>query len=43
MLEVERVGDSGHVVGIAAADLDAVAHVSGRVPLAEQVVDGRPG
>ena len=38
VLELERVGDGGHLVGIAAADLDAVAHLPGRVPLAEQVV-----
>ena len=43
VLELQRVGDRGHSVGIAAADLDTVAHVPGRVPLAEQVVGRRPG
>ena len=43
VLELQRVGDSGHAFGIAAANLDAVAGLAGRVPLAEQVVDGRAG
>ena len=43
VLELERVGDSGHPIGIAAANLDAVARLAGRVPLAEQVVDRRFG
>lgn len=38
MLELERVGDGGDHVGIAAADLNAVAEVPGRGPRAEQVV-----
>ena len=32
VLELERVGDGGHHVGTAAADLDAVAQLAGRVP-----------
>ena len=43
VLEPQRVGDGGHLVGIAAEDLDPVAQLPGRVPLAEQVVDRRPG
>ena len=35
VLELERVGDCGHLVGVAAEDLDAVAGLPGRVPLAE--------
>ncbi|MCY3843548.1 MAG: hypothetical protein OXH69_08390 [Acidobacteria bacterium] len=38
VLEVERVGDGGDRVGVAAANLDALAKLAGRVPLAEQVV-----
>jgi len=41
VLELQRVGDGGDSVGIAAADLDALARLAGRVPLAEQVVGGR--
>ena len=40
VLELQRVGDGGHHVGIAAADLDALAELAGGVPLAEQVVGG---
>ena len=43
VLEVERVGGRGHLAGVAAEDLDAVAEVAGRVPLAEQVVGRRRG
>ena len=43
VLELQRVGDSGHAFGIAAANLNAVAGLAGGVPLAEQVVDRRPG
>ena len=43
VLELERVGDGGHGVGVAAEDLDAVAQLAGSVPLAEQVVGRRPG
>ena len=43
VLEIERVGDGGHGVGVAAEDLDAVAGLPGRVPLAEQVLGGHPG
>ena len=43
VLELQRVGDGGHLVGIAAANLDAVAQLARRVPLAEQVVGRRPG
>ena len=35
VLEVERVGDGSALVGVAAEDLDAVAGLPGRVPLAE--------
>ena len=35
MLELERVGDGGHDVGVAVADLDAVAQLAGGGPLAE--------
>ena len=35
MLEVERVGDGGDRVRVAAADLDALAELAGGVPLAE--------
>ncbi|MCY4030018.1 MAG: hypothetical protein OXH75_27360 [Acidobacteria bacterium] len=38
VVELERVGDGGDGVGVAAADLDAVARLAGGVPLAEQVV-----
>ncbi len=38
VLELQRVGDGGYHVGIAAANLDALAQLAGRVPLAEQVV-----
>jgi len=43
VLEVERVGDRGHLAGVAAEDLDAVAELTGGVALAEKVVDGRAG
>ena len=43
VLELQRVRDGGHPFGIAAADLDTVAHVPGRVPLAEQVLGRRLG
>ncbi|MCY4025058.1 MAG: hypothetical protein OXH75_01935 [Acidobacteria bacterium] len=43
VLELQRVGDGGDRVGVAAADLDALARLAGRVPLAEQVVGCRPG
>ena len=39
--ELEHVGDGGHHFGVSTADLDAVAQLGGRVPFAEQVVDGR--
>ena len=38
VLELQRVGDARHHIGIAAADLDTLTHLPGRVPLAEQVV-----
>ena len=38
MLELQRVGDGGDHVGIAAANLDALARLPGRVPLAEEIV-----
>jgi len=40
VLEVQRVGDGGDHLGVAAADLDAFAELAGRVALAEQVVGG---
>ena len=43
VLELKRVGDGGHDGGVTAEDLDAVAGLPGRVPLAEQVVGGRLG
>ena len=42
VLELQRVGDRGHLAGVAAQDLDAVAEVPGGVQFAEQVVDGGP-
>ena len=38
VLELQRVGDGGDHVGVAAPDLDALTHLPGRVPLAEQIV-----
>ncbi len=38
VLEVERVGDGGHLVRIAPKDFDALARPPGRVPLPEEVV-----
>ena len=38
MLELQRVGDGGDHVGIAAEDRDSVARLAGPVPFAEQVV-----
>ena len=43
VLELKRVGDGGHHVGIAAKHLDALARLPGGVPLAEQVVGRRAG
>ena len=43
VLELQRVGDGGDHVGIAAEDRDALARLPGRVALAEQVVGRRAG
>ena len=40
VLELQRVGDGGDHLGVAAADLDALAELAGGVTLAEQVVGG---
>ena len=40
VLERQRIGDGGDCVGIAAANLDALAELGGRTALAEQVVGG---
>ena len=42
MLERQRVGDGGHLMGIAAQHLDTLARLSGRVPLPEEVVGRVP-
>ena len=42
VLEVERVGDRGHHVRVPAQHLDALARLSGRVPLPEEVVGRVP-
>ena len=42
-LELERVGDGGHHVRIPSENLDALAPVSLGVPLADEIVDRRPG
>ena len=36
VLELQHVGDGGDYVGFAGANLDALAELPGRVPLAEQ-------
>ena len=43
VLEAERVGDGGHVVRVAAQDLDARAHDPGGVALADEIVGGGLG
>ena len=43
VLELQRVGDLGHHVRVPAEDLDALALVPGRVPLADQIVGSRTG
>ena len=43
MLELQRVGDAGDHVGIAAEDGDSLLRLAGRVALAEQVVGRRAG
>ena len=42
-LELERVGDDGHHVRIPAQYFDALAPMPLRVPLADEIVDRRPG
>ena len=42
VLEVERVGDRGHHVRVPPKDLNALARLSGRVPLPEEVVGRVP-
>ena len=42
VLEVERVRDRGHHVRVPAQHLDALARLSGRVPLPEEVVGRVP-
>ena len=41
-LEVERVGHGGHHVRVPAQDFDALALLSRRVPLADEIPSGRP-
>ena len=43
VLEAERVGHGGHVVGVAPQDLDARTHESGGVALADEIVGGGLG
>ena len=43
VLERQRVGHRGHLMGIPPEDLHALAQLAGRVPRPEQVVDRRPG
>ena len=40
--ERQRVGDVGHVVGVAPQDLDGRAHPPGGVEFADEIVGGRP-
>ncbi len=42
-LEVEGVGHGGHQVRVAAQDFDALALLSRRVPLADEILDRRAG
>ena len=42
VLELQRVGQSGHFVRIAPQNLDAFARLPGRVPLPEEVVGRAP-
>ena len=43
VLELQRVGHRGHHVRVPAEDFDALAFVSGRVPLADEIVGRRAG
>ena len=43
VLELQRVGDGRHHLRVPAEDIDALTQLPGRIPLAEQVIDCRPG
>ena len=43
VLERQRVGHHGHLMGIPPEDLDALARLPGRIPRPEEVVGRRPG
>ncbi len=43
MLEAKRVGEGGHLVGVAAQDLDPRTHPPGGVAFADEIVGRRAG
>ena len=43
VLELQRIGDGCHHLRIPAEDVDALTQLPGRIPLAEEIIDRRPG